>query len=76
MFLVFFLDPQRPVAYWRPFEGSRHGLEPDEPPVPGQERSTLCGRTIGIVRPTEVEWLAPTCESCWSEAKARRDAAG
>jgi hypothetical protein len=68
------LEPQRPVAYWRPFEGSRHGLEPDELPLPGQERPTLCGRTISIGRATEVEWLAPTCETCWTEAKARRDA--
>ncbi|QIZ35255.1 hypothetical protein [Saccharopolyspora sp. ASAGF58] len=26
-------------------------MEPDEPPFPGQERSTLCGRTFNIGRP-------------------------
>ncbi|WP_376775113.1 zinc finger protein [Saccharopolyspora phatthalungensis] len=70
------LQPQRLVFSWRPFEGSRHGLEPTEPPLPGQERSTLCGRTISVDRATEVDWRAATCEVCWSEAKARRDAAG
>ncbi|MBB5154326.1 hypothetical protein BJ970_001860 [Saccharopolyspora phatthalungensis] len=44
--------------------------------MPGQERSTLCGRTISVDRATEVDWRAATCEVCWSEAKARRDAAG
>ncbi|MGW1682116.1 zinc finger protein [Saccharopolyspora sp. NPDC002376] len=68
------LEPQRPVAYWRPVDGVRHGLEPDEPPFPGQERATLCGLRIGVVRVTDVDWLAPTCETCWSEATARRDA--
>lgn len=68
------LEPQRPVAYWRPVDGVRHGLEPDEQPFPGQERSTLCGLTVSVVRVTEVDWLAPTCERCWGEATARRDA--
>ncbi|WP_165968117.1 zinc finger protein [Saccharopolyspora elongata] len=62
------------VAYWRPFDGIRHGLYPDQPPQPGQCRETLCGMTLTVGTPTEVEWLAPTCESCWNEARSRRDA--
>jgi hypothetical protein len=37
-------------------------------------RDTFCGKTIEVVEPSEVDWLAPTCAICWAEAKARRDA--
>ncbi|MCI2419040.1 hypothetical protein MOQ72_16470 [Saccharopolyspora sp. K220] len=70
-----FLQQQVVVAYWRPFDGVRHGLHPDQPPYPGQERETLCGLTMTVGIPTEVEWLAPTCEPCWDDARFRRDAA-
>ncbi|RKT83949.1 zinc-finger [Saccharopolyspora antimicrobica] len=63
------------VAYWRPVDGVRHGLLPTEPPYPGQERETLCGTTVSIVKPTDLDWLAPTCGPCWDEARSRRDAA-
>lgn len=63
------------IAYWRPFGGFRHGLYPDAPPHPGQQRETLCGLNLTVGNPTEVEWLSPTCESCWDEARSRRDAA-
>ncbi|WP_372495396.1 hypothetical protein [Saccharopolyspora soli] len=49
-------------------------MAPTGPPIPGQERETFCGLTISVVIATEVQWLAPTCETCWAEAKARRDA--
>ncbi|GAA4620256.1 zinc finger protein [Saccharopolyspora hordei] len=67
--------PQELIAYWRPAEGFRHGLEPDRPPHPGQARNTLCGLTITVGAPTELDWLAPTCSDCWDEARSRRDAA-
>lgn len=68
------LEPERPVAYWRPVAGVRHGVEPDGPPFPGQERATLCGSRVQLGRVGDVDWLAPTCEDCWAEAVARRDA--
>ncbi|MDA3647769.1 hypothetical protein OU416_27175 [Saccharopolyspora indica] len=68
-------QPQGLIAYWRPAEGLRHGLEPDAPPQAGQERNTLCERSITIGSPNELDWLAPTCETCWAEACSRRDAA-
>ncbi|MBB5154201.1 hypothetical protein BJ970_001735 [Saccharopolyspora phatthalungensis] len=63
------------VAYWRPVDGVRHGLSPVEPPYPGQERETLCGTAVAIVKTSAVDWFAPTCMACWDEARARRDAA-
>ena len=64
-----------PVAYWNPVDGTRHGLFPDVRPHPGQQRETLCGLSVTLGDPTPVEWLSPTCDDCWTEAKARRDAA-
>ncbi|GAA2338828.1 hypothetical protein GCM10009854_13960 [Saccharopolyspora halophila] len=63
------------VAYWRPCGGFRHALPPDEPPRPGRERETLCGLSVEIGCPTEIDWLSPTCEPCWTAAIDRRDAA-
>ncbi|MGI8308910.1 zinc finger protein [Saccharopolyspora hattusasensis] len=63
------------VAYWRPVDGVRHGLSPVELPYPGQERETLCGTTVTVVKTTAIDWLSPTCAACWDEARARRDAA-
>ncbi|MGW1677039.1 zinc finger protein [Saccharopolyspora sp. NPDC002376] len=68
-------QPQGLIAYWRPASGLRHGLEPDELPRSGQERDTLCGLSITVGSPTERDWLDPTCETCWNEARSRRDAA-
>lgn len=63
-----------PVAYWRPFEGVRHALEPTEPPQVGQQRQALCGDSITVTAASDVAWLAPTCDFCWAEATSRRDA--
>ena len=62
------------VAYWRPYGGERHALEPAEVPREGQRRATLCGETITVVEASEVAWLSPTCDFCWAEAVSRRDA--
>lgn len=67
-------DRQGPVAYWRPYEGTRHAMEPSEPPRPGHDRETLCGDAISVVEPTVVDWLAPTCAECWRRALRLRDA--
>ena len=62
-----------PVAYWRPFEGERHGMAATRLPRLGQEREALCGRLITIVDPSVVDWLAPTCSECWGRATRIRD---
>lgn len=62
-----------PVVYWRPFEGLRHALSPAELPRAGQVRDTLCGVSATLTDPSEVDWLAPTCDHCMVHAKARRD---
>jgi hypothetical protein len=71
--MIEWFQRQRVIAYWRPFDGVRHGLYPDDAPYPGQQRETLCGMTLTVGIPSEVEWLAPTCEPCWDNARARRD---
>ncbi|MER5394863.1 hypothetical protein [Saccharopolyspora sp. NPDC002686] len=30
--------------------------------------------TSHVRLPTELDWLSPTCATCWDEARARRDA--
>lgn len=65
-----------PVAYWRPFEGLRHGMTATELPRCGQERDALCGKRITITAASVVDWLAPTCLDCWNLAKRLRDARG
>ncbi len=62
------------VAYWRPYGGERHALEPTHSPRVGEERLTLCGETISVADASEVVWLSPTCDFCWAEAVSRRDA--
>lgn len=68
------LEAEKPVAYWRPCGGLRHGMAATEVPRPGQERRTLCGELLNIVDASEIDWLAPTCETCWTAAIALRDA--
>ncbi|MFC7342562.1 zinc finger protein [Saccharopolyspora griseoalba] len=67
------LEPERPVVHWRPLGGLRHGVAATELPRTGQERRTLCGELLNIVDASELDWLAPTCESCWTAALAPRD---
>jgi hypothetical protein len=64
---------QQPVAYWRPHGGLRHALHPTDPPRPGQVRETLCGRVVEVGDPTAIDWLSPTCDTCWLTATAARD---
>lgn len=68
------LEAERPVAYWRPYDGLRHGMSADEIPKPGQQRQTLCGERIDIIDASEIDWLAPTCEQCWQVAVTLRNA--
>ncbi|WP_460958302.1 zinc finger protein [Parasphingorhabdus pacifica] len=69
------MSPQSagPIAFWRPVEGARHGMSGERLPRPGQERDALCGKRITITEPSVVDWLAPTCAECWTQAKKLRD---
>ncbi|WP_372495380.1 zinc finger protein [Saccharopolyspora soli] len=72
--MVFGLVSPGPVVYWRPHGGQRHALWPMELPRAGQERETVCGDTITLIEPSEVDWLDPTCEFCMTRARELRDA--
>ncbi|WP_188987102.1 zinc finger protein [Saccharopolyspora thermophila] len=62
-----------PVVYWRPHGGLRHALWPPELPRAGQTRETVCGSTITLTDPSEVDWLDPTCPTCMDKARQLRD---
>ncbi|MDR7301208.1 zinc finger protein [Haloactinomyces albus] len=63
-----------PVVWWRPVDGYRHALPPEERPAAGQQRETVCGESVTLTEPAAVDWLMPTCDACMAEACARRDA--
>lgn len=63
-----------PVVYWRPDGGRRHALWPPELPRAGQTRETVCGLTVTLAEPSELDWIDPTCEPCWAKARELRDA--
>ncbi|QUH05693.1 hypothetical protein HUO13_00885 [Saccharopolyspora erythraea] len=54
--------------------GERHALRPTSPPREGEERETLCGKTVLIPDPSYVDWLAPTCACCMEQARMLCDA--
>ncbi|MDR7301869.1 zinc finger protein [Haloactinomyces albus] len=64
---------QGPVVWWQPVLGERHALSPEERPRPGQTRDTVCGLSVTLQAPSDVDWLLPTCDECWAQAVARRD---
>ncbi|SFT89828.1 zinc-finger [Actinopolyspora lacussalsi subsp. righensis] len=67
------LEWQGPVVWWNPVGGWRHAFTPDQRPHPGQERETLCERTVTLIEPSDVDWLMPTCDTCMTAAIRRRD---
>ncbi|MEV6229466.1 zinc finger protein [Saccharopolyspora shandongensis] len=71
---MFGISSVGPVVYWRPHGGRRHALWPPELPRAGQTRETVCGGTITLADPSEVDWLDPTCEFCMAKARELRDA--
>ena len=60
---------QGPVVWWNPVDGWRHAFAPDRKPQPEQERVTLCGQAVVLIDPSELDWLAPTCDVCMNRAK-------
>lgn len=68
------LQWEGPVVWWNPVAGQRHAFGPDRRPHPGEERDTLCGATVTLTDPSDVDWLMPTCDICMSAAVARSDA--
>ncbi len=69
MFLEEGLFWQGPVVWWNPVGGWRHAFAPDMKPRPGQERVTVCGQAVVLIDPSELDWLAPTCDACMGRAK-------
>lgn len=69
-----FIRSAGPVAYWRPAQGERHALSPEQRPYPGQSRQALCGLRLTVTEPTDCDWFAETCTECLIRAKALRDA--
>ncbi|MEV0698469.1 zinc finger protein [Saccharopolyspora sp. NPDC050389] len=70
---MFGISSLGPVVYWRPHGGQRHALWPPELPRAGQTRETVCGRTVTLADPSEVDWFDPTCEFCMGKARELRD---
>lgn len=69
-----FLSWEGPVVWWHPVDGWRHALSPELRPRPGQERATVCGEAVTLAEASDVDWLAPTCDTCMAEARARGNA--
>lgn len=57
-----------PVVWWQPVAGWRHALPPDRRPHPGEERETVCGESVTLIDPSDVDWLLPTCDTCMARA--------
>jgi zinc finger protein len=70
---MFGISSVGPVVYWRPNGGQRHALWPLELPRAGQTRETVCGKSITLTEPSEVDWFDPTCETCMVKARELRD---
>lgn len=69
------LLPEAEAHYWHPIpepEGRRHAFRGARR-WPGQTSAeTICGRTVPMARPSEMDWVyVPTCGYCWEELIAR-----
>jgi hypothetical protein len=55
--------------WWLPVQGLRHAIHSQGKTAPtGALLHTLCGYSIPRPNPpSDLEWLAKTCESCWEE---------
>ncbi|MGH3899382.1 MAG: zinc finger protein [Pseudonocardiaceae bacterium] len=64
--------PEPRTFFWLPIDGQRHAAGIRDRYLPyGEQVGTFCGKQLRRAPVDDIEWLWPTCSTCWSITAAR-----